>query len=547
MTDFFFKRFFKHFGLVSSVFLLLLYFSFFVLPVYAEEEQFIATTIEDPVYWVTQGVKAYSIGDYDSALLMFNTAISLNPQYAPGWNWRFKALTELGNTKAASESLNVAKALEPDIQDPFRMRVGALADLQITPVPTLRPIEKEDEDEFVKTKIDTEKKPDSEGADIVLKEFSASVDERTNQLELTITCANNGLKPTRFFYITYHISKSSRVTSDDESIGYYFMKNLLPGEEKTVTSYIPIERIPAGDWYIAALADVAYHVIEQSKDNNAIALKNQRLVVPAKAGTAGRGYIVSASGNPTQGRLPDLQVARLSAPDILYIGKETKIETEIQNKGTGDSGPFAMKLILSRDVWARDYVVLTQGEMSELKAGMSIDGTVTPTVPDMAPGYYYYGLMLDPESKIAESEKANNLALSSLPIRVMKEIEDIAHASFVDLVVESISVPKVASLEEQVEVTAVLRNDGSIPSGVMAVGVYLSKDSVITENDILISYGQTEIPAGNTKTATSYPIIPVDITPGEWYFGIILDPYDMALEKNKENNVLVASHKTAIL
>jgi tetratricopeptide (TPR) repeat protein len=516
------------------------------LPVYGEEEEFITTTIEDPVYWVTEGVKAYSIGDYNSALLMFNTAISLNPQYAPGWNWRSKALTELGNTKAASESLDVAKALEPEIQDPFRMRVGALADVKVTPIPTLRPIEKEDENEFLKSKVDTEKKPDPEGADIVLKDFSASVDERTNQLKLELTCANTGLQPTRFFYITYHISEFSRITGEDRSIGYYFVKNLRPGEEKTVSSYIPIGRIPAGDWYIAALADVAYNVIEQSKENNAIALKDQRLVVPVKAGTLGTGYLVSASGNPTRGLLPDLQIAELSAPDVMYIGKETKIETTIENRGTGNSGPFAMRLILSRDVWARDYVTLTQGEFSGLKAGMSIDGTATPTVPDMAPGYYYYGLILDPESNIAENDKANNLALSSVPIRVMREIQDIADASFVDLVVESISVPKTADLGEKVEVTAVLRNDGSIPSGVIVVGLYLSKDPIITESDILISYGQTDIPAGNTKTATSYPVIPVDITPGEWYIGIILEPHDIALERNIENNVLVASHRTAI-
>jgi subtilase family serine protease len=180
---------------------------------------------------------------------------------------------------------------------------------------------------------------------------------------------------------------------------------------------------------------------------------------------------------------------------------------------------------------------------------MSIDGTATPIVPDMAPGYYYYGLMLDPELNIAESDKTNNLALSSVPIRVIREIGDIADAAFVDLVVESISVPRSAYIGGQVEVTAVLRNDGSIPSGVMTVGLYLSKDSIITERDILISYGQTEIPAGQTKTATSYPVIPADITPGEWYLGVILELYDdfeMAVEKNRENNVLVASHRIAI-
>jgi len=520
--------------------------SFFCVPIVCAEERFLSTTIEDPTYWIAEGVKSFSIGDFDSALLMFNTAIALNPQYAPGWNWRSKALTELGNKEAAAESLNVAEALEPLIQDPFRMRVGALADVQMTPIPTLRPIQSDkDDDDFVKSRIDVEKKPDPDGADIVLKAFEASVDPKTNQLNLTTTYANTGLKPTRFFYVTYHISSSSRITGEDHSIGYYFERNLLPGEERTVNSYIPIVRIPVGEWYIAAFADLTHNVIEQSKENNTMALRDQRLVVPAtRTGAPGEGYIVSASGARTQTSLPDLKVTALSAPDIMYIGQETMIAATIQNTGTGDAGSFTTQFILSRDVRVGDDIILSQGNIPGLKAGMATDGIATPVVPEMIPGYYYYGLGLDPEGKIAESDKSNNVAFSTIPIRVIREIESISDVAIADLAVESLSAPKSAYIGGMVEITTVIRNDGPISSGPFAVALYLSKDSIITENDILISYGQTELPAGTTRSATAHPIIPADLSPGEWYFGIILDPDEVVTEKDRRNNVAVASHVT---
>jgi len=522
--------------------------SFFCLPIVCAEDRFLSTTIEDPAYWITEGVKSFSIEDFDSALLMFNTAVALNPQYAPGWNWRSKALTELGNKEAATESLNVAEALEPLIQDPYRMRVGALADVQMTPIPTLRPIQStEDDDDFVRSRIDVEKKPDPDGADIVLKALEASVDPKTNQLNLTTTYANTGLKPTRFFYITYHISPSSRITGEDHSIGYYFERNLLPGEEKTVSSYIPIARIPVGEWYIAAFADLTHNVIEQSKENNTIALRDQRLVVPAtRTGAPGEGYIVSTSGARTQLALPDLKITALSAPDIMYIGEETMITTTIQNTGTGDAGPFTTQFILSRDVRVGDDIILSQGNVPGLKAGTATDGVATPVVPEMIPGYYYYGLVLDPEGNVAESDKNNNVAFSAVPIRVMREVESISDIAIADLVVESLSVSRTAYIGGIVEINTIIRNDGPISSGPFAVALYLSKDSSITENDILISYGQTELPAGTTRSATAHPIIPADTLPGEWYFGIILDPDGAVTEKDRRNNVAVASHVTVI-
>jgi hypothetical protein len=536
---------FKRFSSIGVFSILCL--SFFCLPIVCADEQFISTTIEDPTYWISEGVKAFSIEDFDSALLMFNTAIALNPQYAPGWNWRSKALSELGNREAAAESLKVAEALEPHIQDPYRMRVGALADVQMTPIPTLRPIESKDDDDFVKSVIDMEKRPDPDGADIVLKALEASVDPKTNQLNLTTTYANTGLKPTRFFYITYHISSSSRITGEDHSIGYYFERNLLPGEEKAVTSYIPISRIPVGEWYIAAFADLTHNVIERSKDNNTIAVRGQRLIVPAtRTGAPGEGYITSGSGVRTQTSLPDLKVTALSAPDIMYIGEETMIATTIENTGTGDAGTFTTQLILSRDVRAGADIILSQANVPGLRAGMTIDGVATPVVPDMIPGYYYYGLVLDPEAKVAESDKSNNVAFSAIPIRVIRELESISDVAIADLVVESLSVPKAAHIGGMVEITTTIRNDGPISSGPFAVALYLSKDSTITENDILISYGETELPAGTTRSATAYPIIPASTLPGEWYFGIILDPDRVVTEKDRGNNIAVASHVTVI-
>jgi tetratricopeptide (TPR) repeat protein len=194
-----------------------------------------------PEYWYQQGVSEFLLKHYDRALYLLDIAVAQDPDLADAWYWRGVVLSALGDSAGSEESIARAKAMNPMIDDPYHRRVGPLADLTITPVPTPRTVREEEQPQMVETKIDLSKQPDPTGPDMVITSFVPTVREGNPQLEVKATVANQGYRPSTDFFVTFYASDDATITRDDTAIGYYLIPNLKQGTEKNLVGYFPMD------------------------------------------------------------------------------------------------------------------------------------------------------------------------------------------------------------------------------------------------------------------------------------------------------------------
>lgn len=396
------------------IFLLLLFFTISVGMVSAGN---ITTDLEYPDFWVKEAVGHYSLGNYDRALTLLDNAISQDPTIASAYLWRSKTLNELGRTKEAQESLAKAKELDPLIDDPYRKKVGGLADLSVTPVPTVRPTQTKDiTKDMIQSDVNMSKGPDPTGPDLVMYDLQAALNPNTQQVEITAVIGNEGIKPSGTFFITFFGSYTTPVSSSDSPIGFYLVENLIPGTKKTITGYFPVSQIPSGDYYIGGYIDPNNEVREISKDNNGktapakVNVPEVNASVGPQLGSAQLAVPKDPVVEPISTKRADLVVDAISGPTTAVLGEEILINTTVRNAGDADAGPFRLSVYLSRDgTVSSDDAELGYGDVTDLAVGKAREGTAIATIPlNVAPGTYYLVAFADSQVKIAEKNKLNN-------------------------------------------------------------------------------------------------------------------------------------------
>ncbi len=514
-----------------------------------------------PEYWYQQGVSEFLLKHYDRALTLLDTAIAQDPDLADAWYWRGVVLSALGDSKGSVESINKAKAMNPMIDDPYHRRVGPLADLEIKPVPTQRVIKEEQQPQMVQTNIDLSKKPDPTGPDIVITSFTPRVREGNPQLEIKATVENQGYRPTTDFFITFYASKDKTITRDDTPIGYYLIQNLKTGEVKHLTGYFPMERMEPGDFYIGAIADPGNEIMEVSEDNN-VAVYPTKITIPDVKSSA---FLVTTGSVPFVSeeiekdtrfavKRPDLVVSKVTAGQSGVQGGTLTVSTIVKNQGSAAAGAFKISVYLSRDgrITEQDREI-GYGVVSDLGPGLLREGEAVVTIPpDLLPGDYYLGVMVDSEKVIAEENEANNILFADKKVKIsaskgpgpspspaptkVPSVQELA-----DLVVMEVSSDTTGTPGGVMNVTTSIRNVGTVDAGPFVVELYLSADQNLSDEDILLGMGRIpELPAGTQSDGNAPTPIPADIAPGTYYFGILVDAENDVAESDKSNNVMFA-------
>ncbi|HWQ67895.1 MAG TPA: CARDB domain-containing protein [Methanospirillum sp.] len=519
----------------------------------------VADNIGYPEYWFQQGVSELVLKNYDHALTLFDRAIAQDPQLAGAWYWRGSTLEVLGRTEEAAESYAKARGLDPLVDNPYRKKVGALADLMVTPVPTPRPLDEEEEEEkkkpfTVDSDIDTAKQEDATGPDMVMYDMQAEVPEGGRQLAITLTIANEGLRPTRDFYITFYGSYTTPVTSSDTPIGYYMVQNLLPETKKTLTGYFPIERIPFGAYYIGGYIDPNNNVMESDEGNNG---KSTTTTVDIPEVNASSGlqlgstqFIVPKDSVVESINVlhPDLVMDSITSSDVDVIpGKEISVTTTVRNAGSADSKQFRLTMYLSKDDRAgKDDIVLGYGDVTDLPAGKAREGTAAVSIPlGTETGPYYLIGVTDSGNVVIEEDEQNNSLVMVTPLEVRAPTGPAPAPSFVetepdkqpDLIVHDISSVGTGTAGSMIAVNSSVLNQGSSDAGEFNVSFYLTSDEIVTGDDILVGAGIVpDLPANNQTDGSGYAPIPANITPGRYYFGMIIDTGNSVPESNENNN-----------
>lgn len=502
-----------------------------------------------PEYWYQQGVSEFLLKHYDRALSLLDTAVAQDPDLADAWYWRGVVLSALGDSAGSAESIAKAKAMNPMIDDPYHRRVGPLSELVIKPVPTPRTVREEDSPQKVETNIDLSKQPDPTGPDMVLTSFVPTVREGNSQLEVKATVINQGYRPSTDFFITFYASDDSKITRDDTPIGYYLITNLKQGVEKKITGYFPMDRMQPGSFYLGAIADPANEIMEVSEDNNVKSSASKVTIPDVKSSafqvtTGSVPFVSEETENDSRFTVtrPDLVISKVSGQQSAASGGSLSVNTTVKNQGSASAGPFKISLYLSPDalITEKDREI-GYGEVSGLDVGMLREGTAIATVPsDLIPGTYYLGVMVDSDKTVSEENEANNILFASNMVAVSAPAVP-AQPKAVELA--DLTVPELTSDTEGtaggiMNVTTSIRNVGKSDAGQFIVELYLSSDTVLSDEDILIGMGEVpELPAGTQSDGNAPSPIPANITPGQYYFGILVDSENTVPESDENNNV----------
>ncbi|MFH0968104.1 MAG: CARDB domain-containing protein [Methanobacteriota archaeon] len=429
--------------------------------------------LDYPEYWLEQGVVQYSLKNYDRALTLIDNALKQDPNAPSAWMWRGKVLKELGRIAEAAESDAKAIELDPLINDPYRKKVGNLADSTITPLLAARPANTDSKlDQMIESDVDVGKKPDPTGPDMTIYDLQATLPEGSDRVEITASIGNEGVKPTRNFFISFFGSYTTPVSSNDSPIGFYLVPNLLPGTKQTISGFFPISQIPSGEYYIGAYLDPNNEIMEINENNNGktAAVKiNIPEVNPSVGPQLGNVQLAVPKSSETEQitvKRADLEIDKITGPVSAIPGEAIAITTTVRNAGDADAGPFRLTMYLSRDTKvSSDDVTLGFGDVPDLIAGKAREGTATAMIPaSVTPGTYYLVALADSQSQVTEKDKQNNSKAQDTPIIIKAEDAGISSSSSTlsGGTSEITTIPSVASEPEITVATPEVISDPSI-------------------------------------------------------------------------------------
>ncbi len=169
-----------------------------------------------------------------------------------------------------------------------------------------------------------------------------------------------------------------------------------------------------------------------------------------------------------------------------------------------------------------------------LLGGGSNVQTLNTTVPNVAPGYYTIGAMVDTSSVVTETIESNNTFIATTRFLVGADL--------------TVTVAPVGTTgpTEVVNFQTTVQNLGSAQNNV-GIGIYLSQDDRLDPTDILVTTSTVNVPALPNNLFTVTGTIPARIVPGDYYVIAKVDNSERIQEADETNNVFAAAATTEII
>lgn len=307
-----------------------------------------------------------------------------------------------------------------------------------------------------------------------------------------------------------YISTNSTVTTNDTVLATsqtFFDIASQTSITNTDTVLIPANN-PTGTCYFGVVVDYDNNVIESNEANNA-----------------------RSSAPFTVYYGPDLTVLSVIGPTAAGTGQMLTLTNILANVGVGAAGNWRYRIYLSTNstITTNSAILTTQGVYNDFPPQTSMTNFDTVTVPpSTAPGVYFFGVIIDFDNIVAESNELNNVRASgAVNISIGP-----------DLAVPSVTGPSTAGTAQTLTLTNILANIGTGTAGSWRYRIYLSTNSLITTNaTVLTTQGAyVDFPAQTAMTNYDTVMIPAGTTPGTYYFGVIIDFDNSVLESNEGNN-----------
>ena len=365
--------------------------------------------------------------------------------------------------------------------------------------------------------------PLGDAADLLTTSLTApGVAAAGKEVAIAATIRNGGSADAGPFRLGFYLSEDPDISLDDTWFAACaYEAGLAAGRSATCRRPFPIpHRIVPGRYTLGAIVDDLDRVAEKSETNNALAAGSGPLeVLPPPR--------------------PDLITTSLMGPPTAAVGTEASISASIRNQGPANAGPFRLGLYLSADttITTNDTWFAACTYEAGLPAGESetCSGSF-PIPPQVSPGRYFLGAIVDDLDRVAEKSETNNaLAAGSGPLEVLPPPRP-------DLITTSLMGPPTAAVGTEASISASIRNQGPANAGPFRLGLYLSADTTITTDDTWFAACTYEagLPAGESETCSGSFPIPPQVSPGRYFLGAIVDDLDRVAEKSETNNALVA-------
>lgn len=187
--------------------------------------------------------------------------------------------------------------------------------------------------------------------------------------------------------------------------------------------------------------------------------------------------------------------------------------------------------------------------------GQTLSITVTATDPDGDPLIYTMGNLVDGMQYVGPTFTWTPNYSQAGVYNVVFQVDDglvmseqfvqitVVNTPLPDVVVTALSGPDTGVTGNTISVRNTIKNQGQLASGgAVTIGVYLSKDPVITTSDARIYYRtSSNLKPGATNTLLSTVTIPSTTAPGTYYLGGIVDFNNTILESDETNNTMLGN------
>ncbi|NJO93382.1 MAG: hypothetical protein HC820_01610 [Hydrococcus sp. RM1_1_31] len=330
-------------------------------------------------------------------------------------------------------------------------------------------------------------------------------------IQVSWTVKNQGDENSTGWYDAIYLSDDPNYDDSDIYINYIWTETLAPGESSTTTQDIAIAG--EGEKYLLFITDPWDYQTEIDETNNVYAA-------------------------PIELKAPDLVVSSLTAPTSAIVQDSIQVSWTVKNQGNvaALANSWYDAFYLSKDPIYDDsdvYVGSFDTELNtSLAAGKSYTRTQYITIPRETTGSQYLLLVANSSNNQGETDTTNNFF--AVPITIAAP----------DLIVSSVTAPKTASLQENVQVSWTVKNEGNAAAQAdyWYDFIYVSDDPIFDGADIPVaqfySSPNASLAAGKTYTQTQNITIPKTAT-GNRYLIFVSDRYNYQGETNETNNVSV--------
>ncbi len=326
---------------------------------------------------------------------------------------------------------------------------------------------------------------------------------------------NNGGSTANATTVGIYLSGDQTFTTGDFLVGTVNLPKLDPGQVFTGSFSVNVANsgVPAGDYFVGLIIDPQDKVHESNEHDNTCFFNHPKVHIPAP-----------------KPNLTCREVGRLEVS-----GTNISISNfRVTNNGGSTANATTVGIYLSGDqtFTTGDFLVGTVN-LPKLDPGQVFTGSFSVNVANsgVPAGDYFVGLIIDPQDKVHESNEHDNTCFFNHPkVHIPAPKPNLTCENGGEISVNGTNV--------HISWVKVINKGGS-RSNATKVGFYLSRDQNFTTSDFLIgTVNLAALNPGEIKMLNEFSInvSGLGIPAGDYFVGIIIDPFDDVHESNEHDN-----------